>query len=440
MSTPSKISPADPPAPVPPELERLKSMLDEATEQRKISYKLVFVVTVIFQNDNTGAAEDATLFATAMKEVLGIRDINVFKHVIPVDKGAPDYWLFNIIKDVYDISASCIGRKLLILHFAGHGYLDGGKLFLAGGPPEPPPETPQQPQLHLPNLQYQQAIPWSLIKKVLLDPTRRDPTGILDVAVVLDCCYSGAFDGPVVPKLGIGIKENWSRTIEVIAATDGDTTTVDRRSTNIRSTFTQRFVYTIRQLAGQAGSPPVTLPRILSQLNNHTRLENQKPLPPSPLHSHQKPYATYRFLSGHAPILLPTTSLQLAPALDRPTQLHPTMRSTWRSKSHYALFQVRLPAEIQEESTIKIINWLYKLPTDFDVEVLSVHESTSTAVFLIASYADMGMLYRLETSGLCKVQRISENIFSRNLLDTVIDREWACAQDVQKTVAGHSGS
>ncbi|KAF3174158.1 hypothetical protein TWF225_009582 [Orbilia oligospora] len=86
-----------------------------------------------FESDDTGAEADSKAFATAMKELFGLIDENIFELVFPMNMHADLYWSGTIPDWIQNLKDSCIGRNLLLLHFAGHGTLNSlGELELQG--------------------------------------------------------------------------------------------------------------------------------------------------------------------------------------------------------------------------------------------------------------------------------------------------------------------
>ncbi|KAK6344302.1 hypothetical protein TWF696_007942 [Orbilia brochopaga] len=336
-----------------------------------------------FESDDTNAKADSTAFAKAMREMFGLIDANVFEVVFPEDMDPFDYWAFNIMGKISQVRSSCIGRKLMILHFAGHGALDdSNRLLLEGNPTG-----------------HNQCLPWDIIEAPFR-PYMKHPYGEVDVACVLDCCYPGAFNTPSASP---------GRTVEVLAATDARSTIAARALQDIGATFTQRFIFEMRSIVADKGKPPVTFPDILKKMQNRKREPSKSP-------------PVYRTLYGDAPILLPVTSLQRSPAPSIDTT-DPLALDFWRPEEHSVALKAHLPTSINDDSTRTIVKWLHQLQKDYKVEVMGVHDTNSAVVFLTVPYANLYILYRLEQQGLCKVDVICENLYSLNLLDTFVNSE-----------------
>ncbi|EPS42089.1 hypothetical protein H072_3811 [Dactylellina haptotyla CBS 200.50] len=364
--------------------------IEEAIQQRDDPYKLVFAVTMVFESDDTGAKADSELFAKGVKEVFGLIDANIFELVFPSDGEADLHWL-SVLKEIQAVRHSCTGRKLLLLHFAGHGALDSSnQLLLVGNPTG-----------------WGQELPWDTIKNYLLNPSRTHPQGEMDIACVLDCCHSGAF-------ASIGVPSN--KRVEVLAAIDARSTTVERRTQDIQATFTQQFIYCLRTMVGKEDQPPVTFPDIFKEMVMQKQAAS-------------KPQPVYQMISGDCPILLPVTSLQLPPVPSAGPS-NPRALDSWRTKPHSVALKVRIPGDINEESTRTIVKWLYKLRKDYGIEVMGVNETTSTVVFLTVPYRNLFIFYRLKGMELCTSTIICHNIFSENLLHNL------AATDPDEAISG----
>ncbi|KAK6342323.1 hypothetical protein TWF718_007726 [Orbilia javanica] len=376
----------------------LREALENALTQRKINYKLVFVATVTFESDNTGSREDSKAFATAMKQAFRMPAVNIFEFVVPKQEHDPHaYWYLEIAKKIGEVSQSIQGRKLLLLHFAGHGGFDNnGRFCLEGGPPTPGLSAGTQ------------KIQWENVERSLLSSQGRMLSGVTDVAVILDCCFSGAVETDRTRyQVSTGQQRDPTdvKIVEVLSATDDRTTTEGRDLVN-RATFTRRFIQEIRTMIGRSDPPPVTFPAVLAALNK----ESQSP----------KPLATYHFLSGTAPILFPVTSLEVAAGpISGPS--NPRAMGTWRRPEHNVALKVHFPFSADAESISTVVKWLYKLRRDFEIEIIGVNKTTSTIIFLTVPYENLHILYRLEVSSLCTVERICENIYSKNLLYDILD-------------------
>ncbi|KAF3923239.1 hypothetical protein ABW21_db0200507 [Orbilia brochopaga] len=363
---------------------RLRRALEEAIEQRKLNatYKLVFLVTMVFESDDTGAKVDSKAFVRDMKEIFDLKDPNmIIEEVFPQDRDAEIYWATNTLAKIDKINRSCIGKKLLFLHFAGHGATDKtSELLLQGNPTD-----------------YKQELSWSVVRKFLLDPYREQPHGQVDVACVLDCCYPEAFLPPHAPSNMI---------VEVLAATKPRPTTTEQRMATVRATsLTEEFLgamYTLRR------SPPITFPEVLAAM--------QRPRRYQPFDS--KPQLAYRMLYGNTSIILP------AATPPDPTPTDPEAEYD-KDGEHFMALKVLIPDDIKEETTQMLVKWLHGQRENIKFEVLGVNTTFpgSTIVFITVPYTDMHVLYNLEHQGILTTEVLHEHIFSFNLLGTLISSE-----------------
>lgn len=378
----SQAEPAMPRQPTEVEAE-LRKKLEQAIRQRDFNYKLMFLVAVSFESDDTGAEEDSKHFVDAMKEMFNLADVNIFRLVLPKDQDSDVYWGVAMRK-VNRVWRSCMGRKLLLLHFACHGAVGGSNQFLLQGNPTG----------------YAQEISWDSVRSYLFSLSRPQPFGEVDAACILDCCYSGAFVGPNVPS---------DKTVEVLAATDARSKTTGRRHRDIEITFTQRLIYEMKLMVYDKDKPPVTFPELFKRLQVRPRDPSKSP-------------PAYRMLHGDTPILLPVVSLQLPPTPSTDT-LNPLLLDSWRPKEHSVALKVHISTDINDKSTLTMIKWLHQLNKNFKIDVMGVNDINSTIVFLTVPYSNLHVLYRLEQSGLCKLDVFHENLYSRNLLDTCINSD-----------------
>ncbi|KAJ6257758.1 hypothetical protein Dda_7547 [Drechslerella dactyloides] len=277
--------------------DELHKKLNEAVRQRDFQYKLVFVVTMSFETDDTDAHADSKAFSKAMKEMFNLPDANILEVVFPKDRDADSFWALHILAEIEQVKESCIGRKLLLLHFAGHGALDSSNQLLLQGN----------------STRFIQELPWDLVKMFLFNPYRVEHKGVLDVACILDCCYSGAFVTPNAPS---------DKIVEILAAADARSRTTVRKTKHIEATFTQRFIFEMRSMVANEDKAPITFPEILKRLQYRPR----QPSKPSPV---------YSMICGDVPILLPVTSLQLPTVPHASTgPSNPLVIDSWRPQEH----------------------------------------------------------------------------------------------------------
>ncbi|KAF3196053.1 hypothetical protein TWF225_000403 [Orbilia oligospora] len=384
MQNPPSLSPGVPAPPSLTETEvKFRKALQDAICQRSVSYKRVFVVTIYFASDDTDAQTDSKEFARTMKSLLGLHNTDMIEIVLPDNVDTDSHWAVKH-GELVSLSQSFQGRKLFILHFAGHGFLNQSKELILSGT----------------HTGHTQEVPWADIDRFFLKPrSMNEAFGVIDIACILDCCHSGAFVRPTVASEG---------TVEVLAASDSRAITTGRKSENVEATFTQRFLLEMRTMVGRADKPHITLPDVLNALQQRKR-DPTKSMP------------KYGMLYGSTPILLPVTTLQRPEQAPTSSSPRPHTLATWRRPQHSVGLKVHLPSGISDESTRTMVKWLLQLRDDFKVEVTSVNDTASTVIFLSVPYSQLYIFCRLEEAGVCRFERICENIFSENLLASFLE-------------------
>ncbi|KAF3917026.1 hypothetical protein ABW21_db0205642 [Orbilia brochopaga] len=365
----------------------MKEALEQAIAQRYMGYKLVFAVTFYFEKDDTEARKDAESFINAGKRLFGLKDVNVKSIEIPADINVTDFFQSEIYGHIVRTVTSCAGRKLLLIHYAGHGVLDAANdLTLVEQ------RTPQTGDTHI------RQMPWENVNSMLLGPTLLGSSlATTDIAFFLDCCYAGrATRGEQLSN----------RTVEIIAATDSYNPTNDRQNP---PTFTQRVIHELQVKKDQNES--ATLSQVFDALTKTTRIQQSLRAVP-----------TYRRLVGRLPILLPldnarrlasTATLEATAPAPSPALI----ASRHAPEMHTVALLVHTTGHASEDSTKTLIEWLLQLPTAYGVEVNSVHESLgSTIAMLTVPYQYMHIIFNLQACEEIDVTIIKDHIFSENLL------------------------
>lgn len=111
--------------------EMVKRLIQEALNQRARHYQAIFSLSIFFEGDQTGAAEDSKVFLDMVRcfgaEGKALR--------ILVSSPRPGWDVFDrvaaLIKQGLQLDPEN-GRVLLILHYVGHGVIgDNGLVFAA---------------------------------------------------------------------------------------------------------------------------------------------------------------------------------------------------------------------------------------------------------------------------------------------------------------------
>ncbi|KAF3937112.1 hypothetical protein ABW19_dt0201380 [Dactylella cylindrospora] len=357
----------------------LKTALEEAVKQRDIKYKIVFAISFSFAGDDTQAQHDTESFIKHCKDLFGIASPDIAKFQIPDDENPHLYFKDNICNLVYKTHGSIPGRKLLLLHYAGHGRLTtAGDLELCAKATE--------------DSQY---LSWDSVDCDLLRPNIsgiRTFLADLDVLCVVDCCHSGRASRASMP---IG------RTVEVIAAADEKSVTNSRAD---QPTFTQRFLTELRRQV-EMGDVSITVARI------HTATTARHSGRSEPIHS---------LLVGDTPILLPVKTMKRPKLSSTPGSSVLTSQSIaesrWAPPQYSAVIRVHSQGQITDESTRTLVDWLMSLPNEYGLEISSIHSSHSTVIFLTVGYEHKFALLRLNAIEGLEVDVMYETFLSRNLL------------------------
>jgi hypothetical protein len=151
--------------------QTIETRIDEAIQRMQIavsdSYDNVSVFSVYWKSDDTGSAEDSSLFIQTLSQ---LQNVQTCQRSL-----SDDDRIFRLGGEVVDRAASQSGsRKLFILHYAGHA--------IAGSTPDSLIITPKIGQ----ELGRGPEINMSLIKDEL-KVTGSQSSG-LDVLLVMDCC------------------------------------------------------------------------------------------------------------------------------------------------------------------------------------------------------------------------------------------------------------
>lgn len=113
---------------------RVKSLIQEAFNQRARHYQVIYSLSIFFEGDQTGAAEDSKIFLD-MVRCLGAEGESLKIPLSSPRFGGPG-WEVNdrvaaSIKQGLQLDPE-YGRVLLVLHYAGHGAIgDNGLIFNA---------------------------------------------------------------------------------------------------------------------------------------------------------------------------------------------------------------------------------------------------------------------------------------------------------------------
>lgn len=111
--------------------DKVKSLIQEALNQRGRHSQAVYSLSIFFEGDQTGAAEDYKIFLD-MVRCLGSQGESLRIPLSSPGLGGPG-WEVNdrvaaLIKQGVQLDPK-YGRVLLMLHYAGHGLVDDNGLY-----------------------------------------------------------------------------------------------------------------------------------------------------------------------------------------------------------------------------------------------------------------------------------------------------------------------
>ncbi|KAK6540664.1 hypothetical protein TWF694_008057 [Orbilia ellipsospora] len=328
---------------------KLKEALERACEQRKINYKLVFAVALSFASDNTGAKDDSKSFTRACLELFDIIKTDVLELEFPDDMDSEDYFTFEVAPKIYHMTKSCTERKLLIIHFAGHGIVDaGGNLSIAGGMTGVPQE-----------------VRWETVKESLFGARSASHFKNMDIVFVLDCCYAGSADMT-------GFRDQ--RVVEIMAAVEGDKKTNERLTArpsigqkSAQPSFTQRIINNMRLAVSQQPAG-IAMREIFDSMVSR-RSDRGTPV--------------YHTVRGSRGVFIPGRTTRL-PGLVRDVRESPSAlaASRWAPPTYRIAMMIHADGSIDDTDTQELVRWLQSLASKFGVEVTSVHKTQSTVIFV----------------------------------------------------------
>ncbi|GAB1209734.1 hypothetical protein APSETT445_008515 [Aspergillus pseudonomiae] len=314
----------------------LEAELKKVVESRGAPHFATRAVIFHFENDDTGAKDDAITLKNCFEDTF---DITTTVFVIERSERWGAAVLRHHIQDVCHSINSPYDqlRSLIIIAYIGHGVLDHAY------------------SLKLTSADGNQNIQWQFISTAFF--TEDDASAGFDTLGILDCCYAGA------------VRSLSSRTIDVLSAC-GATETA-RSSTAKYITFTQRLASTARSL--QDTQPYVTIDDLWQRLQ-----ETKTPGAPDAKLTHLG--------RSPQPISLPFKKKSSA---SRP----PIQSNMTPGASSFTNVLVKLSvAEPPQETLEKFDNIIRGLPSEFHVNIECAYESTSTLLLLSMSWSTFSRL------------------------------------------------
>lgn len=175
-----------------------KASLEAAVDQRAREYTRTFSLHIRFENGDTSAQKDAANFQSFLR---AFALSQAEEYVIKPSEPSPGWAVKGKFHAILSKAIETPGRSLVLIHYAGHGGLDGfGRLVFQANMKESR------------GFRFGAALPSDVSETFDLNTE----TPAVDVVFMLDSCYSG-------PALR-GV-HGTSRVVEILAACEANTTT-----------------------------------------------------------------------------------------------------------------------------------------------------------------------------------------------------------------------
>ncbi|EPS37305.1 hypothetical protein H072_9095 [Dactylellina haptotyla CBS 200.50] len=395
----------------------LKRGIEEALVQRKVQYKIRMAVSIYFEDDSTGGAEDSDIFIETATSSLNI--LPAFTVQIKIPKGEPAelFWQTEILSNIASIER--VGRKrnedtLILFHYAGHASSEGRKLSF----------SPQGESVDASLM-----LNWGTIVSsfALFSPKT-------DIACIIDCCGSGLVinhDYAPVPKTGL-------RTLEVLTSAKPDEkvfrrpegellrsldefyTEIEKRSgaqgsstpsqaefKRHRSSFTSKVCSQFRQL--QQEEETINLGEVWERINQFKLVSDTSPM-------HNKVWGKARII-----ISRPVKKEKLKPLQERiepkEGQASGSLPPVRRSR---IMLRLMFPGEYTTDKIREICDWFRLMPDYCETDVEFVGETNSSLIILTILPAYELLIHKLAERHGATVENICNHVFGRNMAHSIV--------------------
>ncbi|KAK9483552.1 hypothetical protein V1527DRAFT_472748 [Lipomyces starkeyi] len=306
-------------------IHELRVKLQEAVAARGASYQGIKVFIFRFEDDATGADQDAITLSGCMQDVFGIDDVEDF--AIEKTSKFPGWDIRERI--AANINQLMLARSLLIIAYIGHAIVDM-----------------ESKRLQLISENGIQKMFWSTIHEFCLTSTA-DFMQNLDVLALLDCCYAGS-----------AVRAGGSRSVQLLAACDGRSTVRSRKD---GVTFIPRFrraAYTLHN----AGNLSVTVESLFGELQRSK--------------TSTTPDAVHKIIGNARPLVLPFkqgTSSTLRQSLSSSVETN-------------VLFKISLAGGHDGAILREFVRLTERIPPEFKITVENAYESNSVVLLCRGSW------------------------------------------------------
>jgi hypothetical protein len=380
------------------EILRLRQVLSNTIAQRGKFYKNFFAFTVRFEGDDTSADRDTKNFQDMLR-LIGISSVKVI--VLEKADKTPAFTLSYLLRDLFKQISVLDGRTLLIGHYAGHGAIDAmDRLFFFDSP------------------RILQKVSLKSFEE-LYDETTEDLLSQTDVLMIFDSCFSG------LATRGL---ESGDRSVEIISSV-GSAQKAHGNSPDLarvqNRTFTSRLADEVARRVGR-GATTISFAQVIDDLRCTSQPE-------------RKPQ--YKLQVGSMGMRVPVRgatqtpeSQTGVPSLARlPRQQSGSSKSYVSASSSIAstatvIFKVHLKeSRTDSVEVVQLIEWLYSLNENIDLELSGVYESNCCVILLLAPWFMWAELQGLQGFSFVE-DTLGGNKLSRILTRTSQDLFWDASE------------
>ncbi|KAK9489772.1 hypothetical protein V1508DRAFT_442382 [Lipomyces doorenjongii] len=306
-------------------IQEFRVKLQEAVEARGTSYQSIKVFIFRFEDDATGADQDAITFSSCMQDVFAIDDVEDF--AIEKTYKFPGWHVRERI--AANVEQLMHARSLLIIAYIGHAIVDT-----------------ESNRLQLISENGTQKIFWSTIHEFCLTSTD-DFMQNLDVLAILDCCYAGS-----------AVRAGGGRSVQLLAACDGRSTVRSRKD---GVTFIQRFrraAYALRNV----GNLSVNVETLFCELQRSKTATTQD--------------AVHKIIGNARPLVLPLK--QGSSSIPR--------QSLYSNIETSVLFKISLAGGPGSAILREFVRLTVNIPPEFKITLENAYESNSVVLLCRASW------------------------------------------------------
>lgn len=313
-----------------------QNTLRAAATQHRHNYTNIHSITVRWEKDHTKADKVSQYFQNLLK-TLNIPP--AAEHIIRHNSPNPDIPFQQAFHDILEESQPKTNsdHKLLIFHYAGHGFIKNGQLTFA--------ETATaEKTLNAGNC--------------LFEDTGLIPDSVhLDILLIFDCCYIGhiATRAPIISN----------RVVEILAATS---TQIPRNRILPENAFTAKIAEEITRRK-RSGHQYVEFADVFQTLRSRGERDKLRP--------------THALLVGVGSVILPLNNSRTVD----PVTIAPMCT---------ALFSVSVAKEMTAEELRQLSSWMKNLPCFAGLEVDKVYPGKARCLILRSALSVYTKLHRVQ--------------------------------------------